>query len=523
TIAVEGDNVYFGGSFHNVDGEPRSYLAAADATDGALNPDWKPDAHSLCTPVAPATSCSLPGYSISCTPTAPATSCELPTNVMAIDLTKQTVYVGGAFAQIGGAARNRLAAIYPIGAIDENNQPADGKAMPGWDPQANDVVRAIDASCDTVFAGGTFTKIGTPVGANPQPARNRLAALSPVGATDGNDEPIGGQATPWNPDADSAVFALTHSSDRSIEYAGGGFSTVGDLAVPQGRGSRKHIAALRKADGGITGWNPSADGTVRSVSVGGGDQTVYAGGSFFSIGGETRNKLAALQANGTGDATAWNPDPNDSVQALVAAADNAGHDKLYVGGSFTEMDAGVENGFAAFTSNVPPATVPDDAAVEAVPDCPNVDMRAPTISNVTFGTDHAIHYTLSENATVAFAFVQKVRGFELRKALSGGGSAMVCVRLTARNERRLAEELRAKLRRKSPARRRIYLTKIEKKRRCVASVSAGRASAAGIKGDNVATPASLHLKLAPGAYTATLSATDAAGNTSLPATLALQL
>jgi len=49
------------------------------------------------------------------------------------------------------------------------------------------------------------------------------------------------------------------------------------------------------------------------VAAGG---TVYAGGSFTAIGGQPRNRLAALDA-ATGTATAWDPNVDDSVYGLA--------------------------------------------------------------------------------------------------------------------------------------------------------------------------------------------------------------
>jgi hypothetical protein len=55
---------------------------------------------------------------------------------------------------------------------------------------------------------------------------------------------------------------------------------------------------------------------------------VYAGGAFTSIGGLTRNRLAALEPS-AGLATSWNPNASDTVFALVTSGD-----ALYVGGAF---------------------------------------------------------------------------------------------------------------------------------------------------------------------------------------------
>ena len=60
--------------------------------------------------------------------------------------------------------------------------------------------------------------------------------------------------------------------------------------------------------------------------------TVYAGGKFDTIGGQTRHNLAALDSLGT--ATSWNPNVNDIVAALALSGST-----LYVGGSFNTVAA----------------------------------------------------------------------------------------------------------------------------------------------------------------------------------------
>jgi hypothetical protein len=58
-------------------------------------------------------------------------------------------------------------------------------------------------------------------------------------------------------------------------------------------------------------WDPNADNTVLSLAVSG--STVYVGGAFSSIGGQTRNRIAALDAS-TGAAMSWNPNASNSVK-----------------------------------------------------------------------------------------------------------------------------------------------------------------------------------------------------------------
>jgi len=71
-------------------------------------------------------------------------------------------------------------------------------------------------------------------------------------------------------------------------YAGGSFVTIGGLA-------RNRIAALNTA---VSTFNPNASSTVNVLALAG--STLYAGGFFSTIGGQTLNSLAALStADGT--------------------------------------------------------------------------------------------------------------------------------------------------------------------------------------------------------------------------------
>jgi hypothetical protein len=117
----------------------------------------------------------------------------------------------------------------------------------------------------------------------------------------------------------------------STVYAGGYFTSVGGQ-------TRNRIAAI-DALGNATGWNPDASGSgnfnVRALAVSG--STVYAGGYFTSIGGQTRNRIAALDASG--NATGWNPtagwNPDAYPDEVYALAVSSG--KVYIGGAFTNV------------------------------------------------------------------------------------------------------------------------------------------------------------------------------------------
>ncbi len=81
-------------------------------------------------------------------------------------------YLAGAFTTVGGIARSNLAHI-----LSDNTVSA-------WNPNANGEVRTLAVSGLIVYAGGSFTNIGGQ-------ARNRIAALSTTVNTN--------MATPWDP------------------------------------------------------------------------------------------------------------------------------------------------------------------------------------------------------------------------------------------------------------------------------------------------------------------------------------
>ncbi len=278
-LAVAGTTVYAAGFFGRIGGQPRRFLAALDGTTGAATA-WNPDPDKL---------------------------------VLAIAAAGSVVYAGGDFDAIGGATRRKIAAL----------DAATGNAT-AWNPNAtlassNLAVQTIAVDGNTVYAGGDFTIIGGQ-------SRNKLAAL----------DAASGAATPWNP-------SPTGPSDVGVDqiavlagtvYVAGAFTSIGGQA-------RHRLAAIDAATGNATGWNPNpapANAFVFALAAGG--STVYTGGTFTTIGGAARSFLAALDAT-TGNATAWNPSPNNEVRALAASGGT-----VHVGGSFHSIAGEVSLMFA---------------------------------------------------------------------------------------------------------------------------------------------------------------------------------
>ena len=168
-----------------------------------------------------------------------------------------------------------------------------------------------------------------------------------------------GTATAWDPNANNDVSALALSG--GTVYAGGSFTSIGGQP-------RSRIAALDAASGAAIAWDPNANNDVRALAVSGG--TVYAGGKFTSIGGQTRNRIAALNA-ASAAASAWDPNaylnfydpfnPDPVVYALAVTGST-----VYAGGYFTNVGGELRNRIAGLDASHGAATAWDPEANDDV-------------------------------------------------------------------------------------------------------------------------------------------------------------
>ncbi len=319
-LAVSGSSVYVGGRFSLLNRQARNRLAAIDAT-GALTA-WNPDAGGNVYALAVGVDRVYAGgafTTIGVTNTrnhlaAVGTDGSLDTwnpnangDVYALAVGVDRVYAGGAFTTIGGTNRNHLAAVGTDGILD------------AWNPNANGVVYALALNVNTLYVGGAFNTI------NGNVQRNLLAAF----------DTTTGSATAWDPDATGyGVYALAVSGDTV--YVGGIFWDINN-----GAEFRTNLAAVDPSIGLATPWNPGASDVVNALAVGG--KMVYVGGNFTSFLSSTgftpRNRLAAIDMDGTGTLDAWDPDAGGSVNALSVSADT-----VYAGGQFTTMAKELKNG-----------------------------------------------------------------------------------------------------------------------------------------------------------------------------------
>jgi hypothetical protein len=146
----------------------------------------------------------------------------------------------------------------------------------------------------------------------------------------GSVDTAAGNATSWfplngGPSEIASVSQFIYSN--GYVYACGPFSQINSVA-------RLGLVKMDAAGNVVSSWNPGGTlsgglGFVSSMTLSNG--ILFVGGSFTAIGGKTVTNLAAIDA-GTGQASTWNPAPNNTVRTLTIAGS-----RLFVGGDFTSI------------------------------------------------------------------------------------------------------------------------------------------------------------------------------------------
>ena len=225
-----------------------------------------------------------------------------------------------------------------------------------------------------ILAGGPFNTIGGQT-------RNHIARLdATTGLADSFDP---------NPPADfnALVESIAVQPDGKI-LACGGFLTIGGQ-------TRNHIARLDPTTGLADSWDPNAlAGLIVYAIAVQADGKILAGGNFTSIGGQTRNDIARLDAT-TGLADSFNPNADFTVYSIAVQADG----KILAGGQFANI-GGQPRALFARLSN-------DTAALQNLAATPTTVTwtrggSSPQFTRVTFesSTDN-VTYTSLGNGTAA--------------------------------------------------------------------------------------------------------------------------
>ncbi len=168
-----------------------------------------------------------------------------------------------------------------------------------------------------------------------------------------------GTVAPWNPGVAGATVRInvpdvvyrTPGVDAMVRigqtiYIGGLFTTVAGE-------TRSDIAALDGETGALIAWRPEANGEVRALAARG--RSLYAGGAFTRIGSADRAHLAALDLD-TGAASEWNPGADGRVLCLAI-----GGATLYAGGEFDHVGGVPRNSIAAVDLRTASVTAWDPA------------------------------------------------------------------------------------------------------------------------------------------------------------------
>ena len=218
--------------------------------------------------------------------------------VAALAVAGSSLYVGGAFTDISGTARSRLAKLdATTGAID-----------PTWVPAADGVVEALTSTGSELFAAGYFHVIGGV-------SRSYLAKLALAGS--------GSVDTGFDAQANAPALVL-HS-------AGSGRLLVSGQFVQIGGATRTAVALLSTTNGSALPWNAVVTGSVRAMTTDASGR-VYLGGQISAAQGVPLCKLARFDGTSGALDTRWLPSTGQGIAAL-AVIDGA----LFVGGEFSTL------------------------------------------------------------------------------------------------------------------------------------------------------------------------------------------
>jgi hypothetical protein len=214
----------------------------------------------------------------------------------------------------------------------------------------NGRVLAMAKSGNTLYIGGKFTVVQNQ-NQRPQYTVTNLAAI---------DMTTGQGIATWTPSATFSTTAapevdsLAVSPDGSTVYIGGKFDTVNGVA-------HKRFAAVSATTGQLDPrFNERFADEVSVITPTA--SKIYVGGVFQQVNGLARARLAALNYDGTLD-SAWVPSAGGGVvRALAPATDG---NTIFVGGSFTTMDGQSRQSVARVSAStgaldawaIPPGTI----------------------------------------------------------------------------------------------------------------------------------------------------------------------
>jgi trimeric autotransporter adhesin len=270
-LATDGTYVYLGGTFTALVNpatglsQPHTRLARINIATGVADGTWSPTVNGTI-------------------------------RALAYSAADSTLFVGGLFTDVNGAARTNLAGISTTG-----NGVGTG-AVRAMAPNPDDEVRALMMDQGELVVGGSFLNIAGFL-------QRRLAKLDPT---------TGARDTTFTPQANAGVFAITHPPGSGVYAVGGAFTTLGN-------NPHSYLGLVNRTTGAPSSWSPSAlcppTFICPVISVASNGAQIFA-----AAGGPGGQAIGYDLATGTRQ---WVQVANGNTQAIVVFGQ-----EVYVGGHF---------------------------------------------------------------------------------------------------------------------------------------------------------------------------------------------
>ena len=279
SLAILSNQMFVGGQFANLGGQPRNSLGSVDLHSGNLSlwrPLTTPQSTTIYTMAALGETILAGGVFNQVNNIARGNLAEFVVRngeltswnpnaneaVHSIKVQNDTVYLGGAFTQVRGQLRNRLAAVNRF-----TGQPT------AWNPNANRIVKAIEAGENEIYIAGAFSEVAGEL-------RSSLAAI----------DKLTGKVTPWVADADGSVGALHKHGD--VLFAAGQFSAINNVSATNAVALHTRVIPAHILD-----WSPSTgseDSTSVVYALLAAQGSVFLGGRFQTSAGTPTPYLASF-------------------------------------------------------------------------------------------------------------------------------------------------------------------------------------------------------------------------------------
>ncbi len=195
-----------------------------------------------------------------------------------------------------------------------------------------------------------------------------------------------------------------------VAYLAGRFTHVRPPGAASGgpeEVARQWFAACDAATGAVLDWNPqvtcdagtfpscSSNPRGQTLALAADRQSIYIGGKFRGVGGQTRRHAARVSRASAALDPTWLPEPNDRVQRIVLAPDGG---RVYVAGNFTQAGGCAPAPCHAHLAAVDPTTGAAAAAFD--PAISSAGDGFATVYALAFSTDGATIYVGGQFDTI---------------------------------------------------------------------------------------------------------------------------